>query len=444
MLVEFDEVVTLSSLLVQLELVIGTRTRQASAPGTARRGLASVPFEYLVQAADLDGDGISIPANALDGTITASTRQAAAADLSHEAVAPDPSRRVDGSIVVTPKVTSVTIGSRPRRAGDGDGLPVYGDTYQLGEEIQVNVEFDKPVRRTGTPQVALVIGGHTKRTSYTGRVSRAPSTVFFYYVVQPGDLDGNGVGIPANALTLNGGTITMAGHAATAADLTHDAVASEQMVAGSAAAAPRVLYGLQFSTTNPVNFEAFGRGESVQVSIYLDRRVEVRGNPRVALQIGTRTRQANYRETYARYGTVILFFEYVVQAEDMDSDGIGFPANAVSFNGGAITLEGDATVAADLTHDAVEVLSGNSYKVDGSTVGTPRVSLVAQDWPPSSGGSYGLGETIHSPGLFSWRSAGVGQAPTGASGRWAHEASLLRRPLFQLWLLPIPGAGGGS
>ncbi len=401
-LVEFDEVVTLSSLLVQLELVIGTRTRQASvASGTARSGVASVPFEYLVQAADLDGDGISIPANALDGTITASTREAAAADLSHEAVAPDPSRRVDGSIVVTPKVTSVTIGSRPRRAGHGGGFPVYGDTYQLGEGIQVNVEFDKPVRLTGTPQVALVIGGHTKRTSYARSLSRAPSTVLFYYLVQPGDLDANGVGIPANALTLNGGTITMAGHAATAADLTHDAIASEQMVDGSAAAAPRVLYGLQYgSTGNPINFEAFGRGETVQVLINLDRRVEVRGNPRVALQIGTRTRQANYRETYARYGIVILIFEYVVQAKDMDSDGIGFPANAVSVNGGAITLEGDATVAADLTHDAVEVLLGNSYKVDGSTVGTPRVAWVAQDGSPSSGGSYGLGETIHSRACF--------------------------------------------
>ena len=46
----------------------------------------------------------------------------------------------------------------------------------------------------------------------------------FSYTVQQGDQDDDGISIPANALSLNGGTITAA-DGATDADLTHAAVA---------------------------------------------------------------------------------------------------------------------------------------------------------------------------------------------------------------------------
>ena len=396
LLVEFDESVTLDQ-RVRLGVAIGTRTRQASiARGTSLRG-ESLTFEYLVQAADLDGDGTSIPSDAF--TLNGASVNA---DLSHEAVAPDPSRKVDGSIAVVPKIASVSIRSRPRRAGDGNGFPVLGDTYGVGEAIVVSVDFDKPVRPTGRlPQVAVAIGGSSRQATYsTHSAVGAYRTIAFEYVVQADDMDSDGIGVPANALTLNGGTITMQGDISIVADLTHDAVAGEHKVDGSAVHAPRILWGVYgFGVSPPANGEAFGRGETIEVSLLLDRRVEISGDPRVSLQVGTRTRQASFREVFSRGANVFLFFEYVVQAEDMDSDGIGIPANALTLNGGSITLEGDAATAADLTHDANESLYG-SYKVDGSTVARPGVFRTRLYWQPASGGSYSLGETIYADACF--------------------------------------------
>jgi hypothetical protein len=73
----------------------------------------------------------------------------------------------------------------------------------------------------GVPRLALTIGD---RTVYADYVSGSGTTnLVFQYVVQPGDTDTNGISIPANALEMNGGSMTdAAGNAAL--DVTHAAV----------------------------------------------------------------------------------------------------------------------------------------------------------------------------------------------------------------------------
>ena len=423
-LVELDQSVRFD-FRTRLAVAIGERTRQAALSRSVPGSGSSVTFEYLVQAADLDGDGISIPANAMTlngGSVTA--------DLSHEAVDADPNRKVNGSIAVAPKIASISFSTRPQRAGDGNGFPVHGDTYGLGEAIEVWVNFDKPVRATGNLQVGLAVGRsvrHAVRSSPYRAIS-------FDYVVQPGDSDSDGISIPANALTLNGGAITMQGDTSIVADLTHDAVAGEHKVDGSAVDAPRVLWGaFSFQVAQPANGEAFGRGETIEVLFFLDRRVKVNGEPHLALEIGGRTRQASFRELFVRGSLVLLFFEYIVQAEDMDSDGIGLPANAL--NGGSITLEGDAATVADLTHDAIKSLYG-SFKVDGSTVVRPTVLRPLVYWQPASGGSYSLGETIYAEACFSGGVLVSGRPQMalqigGAKRQASRRGSFLGCPLFQ-------------
>ena len=87
--------------------------------------------------------------------------------------------------------------------------------------------------------------------------------------------------------------------------------------------------------------------------------VDVSGEPRLALTVGARTREA----TLAGQGMsdvvrffadiFLLFFEYTVQPGDLDTDGISIPANALSLNGGSLTLVGAPGTAADLSHSAV-------------------------------------------------------------------------------------------
>lgn len=108
-----------------------------------------------------------------------------------------------------PKVTAVTILSRPERDG----------TYALDEEIRVQVVFDKHVVVFGNPRLRLEIGADTLATAY-GALARARwryagltnsktlptgellahSSLIFSYRVQASDRDDNGIGIPPDAL----------------------------------------------------------------------------------------------------------------------------------------------------------------------------------------------------------------------------------------------------
>ena len=91
--VQFDKTVAVTG-EPQLELTVGSVTRQASYEGGARE---VVTFSYEVAANETDADGVSIAANALSrnsGTIRDSANRAAG--LTHSALAADAKHRVDG------------------------------------------------------------------------------------------------------------------------------------------------------------------------------------------------------------------------------------------------------------------------------------------------------------------------------------------------------------
>lgn len=111
--VTFDKNVTPIGTSVLL-LTIGTRIRIATSLTSLDR---SVFYRYVVLADDLDTDGISIAANALaaDGLIADAADGVTPADVRHDAVPPDPTRKVDGSasrygVVVSPQRMTVAEG----------------------------------------------------------------------------------------------------------------------------------------------------------------------------------------------------------------------------------------------------------------------------------------------------------------------------------------------
>ena len=376
-LVEFDRAVTVTG-SPQVTLIIGTQTRQA-AYSTSWEDGRYTHFSYVVQEGDRDEDGISIPANALDlngGTITAAAG-ATDADLTHATVAPERARKVDGSSDVTPpRVRDISFISFPARV----------DTYELGETVEVLVEFDGAVKATGNPQLALTIGNETRLATFSGW---GRDSLYFDYVVEEGDRDEDGISIAANALVFSGGTITAA-DGTTHADLTHEAVAAERgsKVDGSLIRPPRVK-GVVF-ISSPARGDTYELGETIEVEVEFDRTVTVTGTPQVALTIGAQTRHAAYSTSWGddRYA----YFSYTVQARDRDEDGISIVANALVLNGGSITAA-DGTTDADLTHASVAAEGGS--KVDGSSdVTPPRVRAIHFDSSPARGDTYELGETV--------------------------------------------------
>ncbi len=374
-MVEFDKPVTVTG-TPQVALTIGDQVRHATY-STAWRDDRDAHFEYTVQEGDHDEDGISIPANALllnGGTITAADGTADA-DLTHEAVTPERDRKVDGISDVTP----------PRvRAIYFDSSPAQGDTYGLGETIEVEVEFDGVVKATGEPRLALTIGTRTRHATKSGWSSHS---LRFEYTVQEGDRDGDGISIPANALSLNGGTIT-APDGATEAVLTHEAVAPEvsSKVDGSDGTPPRVR-AIRFGYSPPARGDTYELGETIEVEVEFDRAVTASGEPQVALTIGAETRHA----AFGGWGRETLYFDYTVQAGDRDVDGISIPANALVLRGGTIKAA-DGRTDADLTHPAIA--DDGSRKVNASLVSPPAVSHLSFTSFMGNDDTYELGETV--------------------------------------------------
>ena len=111
-------------------------------------------------------------------------------------------------------------------------------TFALGDEIVVTVTFDRAVTVTGTPRIALDIGGVQR---YANFAAADGAVLRFRYRVQAGDEDTDGLDIVADSLELHGGTITGAGSAD--AELSHpgqSATATRRPVDG---VVPTVIFG---------------------------------------------------------------------------------------------------------------------------------------------------------------------------------------------------------
>ena len=164
-----------------------------------------------------------------------------------------------------PAVSSITF----------NGSPARGETYELGEAVEVEVKFDRAVTPTGSPQVALTIGTQTRQATL---VRGGGQSLYFIYTVQERDRDEDGISIAANALVLNGGTINAA-DGTTDADLAHEAVSAERgsQVNGSLITRPGVK---RIFFDSPARGYPYERGESVEVIVEFDRAVTVTGSPR--------------------------------------------------------------------------------------------------------------------------------------------------------------------
>ena len=113
--------------------------------------------------------------------------------------APSPMRPTPPAVLQRPVVTGVVFNNRPQN----------GDTYRAGERISVGIRLSQQVSFTGRPQLALTIGTSTRQATTYQDVSLMDFRSF-YYTVQRDDRDADGIGIAANALALNGGTIRSA------------------------------------------------------------------------------------------------------------------------------------------------------------------------------------------------------------------------------------------
>lgn len=370
-----------------LALTIGGATREAVTEGGSGKGIW---FRYRVRPSDSDANGLSIAPGALrlnGGRVTDLAGNDADVNLGSHAITNNPAYKVDGRRDPAPAVRSVEITSSPPN----------GDTYVLGDIIDIIVRFDEDVIIGARPTLTLTIGteGRQAVDEYI-RPGAEPRSVgmWFRYVVQEADEDTNGISIGQDALraTVRDGT----GNAANLS-LGRHAIADDpaHKVDGSSNP-PAIVTRVQIDGPERGG-DTYLRRDIIQVQVHFSRGVEISGLPLLALTIGEETRYAEFRTTDA-FGEGHVFFRYEVQTTDLDEDGLSIPADAIVLNGGDIQDMSGQDVELDLGSHAVA--NDPSRKVDGGSAPPVRIDRVSIFSRPQYGDTYGSGEDIEVWVLF--------------------------------------------
>ena len=246
------------------------------------------------------------------------------------------------------RAAAATVAAISRVSADG--------TYNLGETISMTIWFNVAVTVTGTPQLALEIGTKTARANYAS--GSGTVTLQFDYEVVAGDEDTNGINVPTNALTLNGGTISASGTPANVS--TGSNLFIGILVDGGPAVvvtAPTVT-GVEITSLSVNDFS--GIGALIEATVTFDAAVDITGTPQLELDFAGTAKAANCT---AATNTTTMVCNYTVVVNDTAPDGIAIAANKLTLNGGTITATGSTTLDADLDHAAVAIDAGQ--KVDG-------------------------------------------------------------------------------
>ena len=373
--VSFNEIVSVIG-SPAIILTIGENSRRAAFRSGS--GTDSLRFRYLVRADDRDDDGINIgpgtradgsPLAFVDGTITDLAGNPA--NRHFDGLTADPAHTVDGGMDVDPPAVAV----------DGVAITSTPGNYAAGAFIEATVTFDEPVHVSGSPTLALRIGTADRAAALVdGGNGRAQ--LRFRYRVQPGEVDANGIAIPANALALNGATI--ADGAGNAAELFFPSPGAfpAHRVAAVAPFVRRVAI-----TSTPRDGAEYQAGERITAQVeFDDGDLTVSGAPTLELAIGS---EPNRRMALQRAAGGVLFFAYTVRPGDRDSDGIDIPAGPDTLAGG--TLRDPAGNLADRRFSAVSA----AQDVDGGSDNEdPVARSIAIASTPENGHTYLSGERV--------------------------------------------------
>ena len=159
----------------------------------------------------------------LDGTefaLADATRQTNAYFWSTHSLSWAENQSVTVKLTTTdPGVSSIALTSDP----NDDSRTGNDDTYAIGDDIEATLTFNQAVDVTGSPQITLTIGSSEKAASCAAATNT--TTVVCSYTVAQGNNAPDGVGVKANSLALNGGTIRKESSTTDNAFLGHNEVA---------------------------------------------------------------------------------------------------------------------------------------------------------------------------------------------------------------------------
>ena len=282
---------------------------------------ASVVFRYTVSSSDSDLDGITIisPLDLNAGTIKDTN------GLNAHLVYSPPSTSgiyVDG---LAPSISNLT-------------APLNG-TYSPSQTLNFTATFNEAVTVTGTPRIALNVGGATLYADYLS--GSGSSSLIFRYSISPGDADTDGIAMTAS-IDLNSGTIK---------DLRNHNLSPLTFTPPNTSAL-KVDGTLPLISSVTVTPGTYKRFDTMVFTVSWSEKVIISGTPRFALNVGGTTVYANYDAPTST--DTVGKFRYVVGAGENDLNGITMGAS-LNLNSG--TAKDESGNNANLTFTA-PVLTG--------------------------------------------------------------------------------------
>ncbi len=375
-------------------------------------------FNYVVTADDADTDGVSIFDNPLaqdgrpsagvqgGGSIKSASTQRPAL-LTGTGASSNGSHKVNGAKVPPPTITNIEITSSP----GADGEYVTGDVIDIRVTFSERLDVSFGANSAQRPQLKLSVGGNTRTVNFSYslenvRTAHAGQFLFTYTVVA-GDVDLDGVSVPANGFGRLTTIIERAG-TTVAADLTHGAYTS--FGDHKVNRVPRVA-GIRI-TSPPGPDGEYTRGEVITATVTFSQTVNQDGwhaivNPIVRryapfLELdfgdgeggGTREARTTLQSTHFNNEYVMtLDYAYKVKSTDRAPDGVGIVADSLTYpsinrlvSGASRSLPVAERVVVNLAHPAYGPFA--DHKVYGPEV----AGITLSD--PGPDGFYKAGETI--------------------------------------------------
>lgn len=375
-----DEVQVNGSVYLRLKVGDGPGFLK-QAPYRRGSGTNTLVFKYTVNAVDLDSTGITIAPGVSDSgerngilgsgsVVYVQGGNEHPVHISYDALIDQGNHKVDGRTYIK----TVAITSEPND----------DDHYTAGEEILIDLTFDRAVSIEPELGITIEVGDKKKRARYHSGSST--DTLVFRYEVDDDDVDHDGISVPRQNGFKGSGHVWETDTSFQVNELIprlrHQ---TEHRVNG---VLPTVIASEIVS--GPASGDVYGFGETIEIALEFDQAVDVVGQPSITILLDD---SANPERSaiYSRgSGTDTLVFAYTVQSADLDLDGVALPER---------DQDGFGPMGAHIYQANTEnAVSGHIIGFDdaiGHQVdGRPQVTAVAVASAPVSGGVYRAGETV--------------------------------------------------
>ena len=341
-------------------------------------GYSLLFFRYQVGPGDRDPDGISVPSGEFGGTGKITGRWISA-DLNQKAhpLVGGPQQKVLGQT----HVTNVSMASTPER----------GDTYRLGENIEVAVQFSRKVQVNGDVYHRIKVGdgpGFLKQAPY--HRGSGTNTLVFRYPVNAFDLDTTGISVAPgrvedtgerNGILGSGSVVFVQGDVEHPVYINYDALIDlpHHKVDGRA-------YVKNIAITSEADHgNQYTAGEEILIGLTFDRAVSVEPELGITIEVGDEKKRARY---HSGSSSDTLVFSYEVHDDDVDHDGISVPSQN-GFKGSGRVREAETR---SKVNERIPRLRHQAEHRVNDVLATVVASEIVSH--PASGDVYGFGETI--------------------------------------------------